>query len=156
MQILRWGKKIFWVQEFSAVASSVSNAACNPHFSSGEDMVRNLFTQGIGSRNEHTETHRPRENPGKPQATKMQKSSYTRLSSCLVLAACSMRILVPDPGPHSVEVWRHHWIARKSKAQLWRSTGSTLPWKSSNTLICAEREEIVFGRYVEIQLWLKT
>lgn len=70
-------KKIFWVQEFSAVASSVSNAACNPHFcSSGEDMVRgNLFSQGIGSRNEHTETQ-TRENPGKPKATRCKVELY--------------------------------------------------------------------------------
>lgn len=65
------------MQEFSAVASSVSNAGFNPHFcSSAEDMVRgNLFSQGVGSRNEHTETQ-TRENPGKPKGTRCKVELY--------------------------------------------------------------------------------
>ena len=69
-------KKIFWVQEFSAVAFSVSNAVHSPLFCSSGDLIReNLFARSTGSRNRYIETE-TRENPGKPKRTRYKVKLY--------------------------------------------------------------------------------
>lgn len=91
-------KKIFWVQEFSAIAFSVSNAVHSPLFCSSGDLVReDLFARSVGSRNRYIETE-TRENPGKP------KSNYTRLNVLKVTWAYS-----------AMEIKQHSGLGRREQ-----------------------------------------